>query len=156
MKLIIKNLSMTYVKHQIQEDIITPVFGVEFEPGYYLNSIGIAAHSSSFTGSGKVRLSNPINIEGYSRLRIENLVSRNNQYSAAFSFFKNNNDFTSALNVEYTENQAQMSGAHPAEELFTAEFEITPNMKYLLVTNGTYSSSGNVQTTLPTFTLIKD
>ena len=156
MKLIIKNLSMTYVKHQIQEDIITPVFGNEFEPGYYLSSSGNATYTSSYSVSTKVRLSNPINVDGYSRLRIENLVSRNNQYSAVFSFFKNNNDFTSASNVEYTENQAQMSNGYPAEELFTSEFEITPDMKYLLVTNGTYSSGGYVQTTLPTFTLIKD
>ena len=156
MKLIIKNLSMTYVKHQIQEDIITPVFGDQFEPGYYLTNSGNAQYSSSYVESGKVRLSNPINIEGYSRLRIENLVSRNNQYSAVFSFFKNNNDFKSYSNVEYMENQAQMSDGHPAEELFTAEYEITPDMKYLLVTNGTYSGSGYVQTTLPTFTLIKD
>lgn len=146
---------MTYVKHQQQEDVLSPTFGDVFEAGEFLNNIGVPTFVALYA-SATIRISNPISVAGYNRFRISNLTSSNaTQYASLFSFFKNNTG-SWAQDVSFSKNQKDMRGDVPEGQVYSVEYEITDQMLYLVVANHEMSSNGDSVGTTPIYTLIKD
>lgn len=132
----------TLVFRSLSEQVINRTF-INWPSQYYLASGGIIRNQSSYT---KVGVSDPVNCEGYSKLRITGCVGTKNTYACICAFFS---EIPVAESTENRTGNQVMSG-----DTTTYEVNIPVGSKYVVTEKNEHTGGGYVENSDLVFTLV--
>lgn len=130
------------VFRSLSEQVINRTF-TNWPSQYYITHEGVVKYLSNFTNVG---VSDPVNCEGYSKLRITGCVGTVNNYASICAFFSEIPVADSAANR--TGNQI-MTG-----DTTTYEVNIPAGSKYVVTEKNEHTSGGTVKNSDLVFTLV--
>lgn len=132
----------TLVFRSLSEQVINRTF-TNWPSQYYITNEGIIRNLSNFANVG---VSDPVNCEGYSKLRITGCVGTVNNYASICAFFSEIPVADSAANR--TGNQV-MTG-----DTTTYEVNIPAGSKYVVTEKNEHTTGGTVKNSDLVFTLV--
>ena len=124
------------------EEILSPTFN-NWASAYYINRYGTITNLAAYAASG---VSDAINCEGLSKLRITGCVGQVNEYASICAFY------TSQPVAGSNSNSA---GFQIMTGETTYEVDIPANAKFLCVVKGEITSGGSIPSgSAPVYTLV--
>ena len=140
MKLYMKSSSIIFQK--MGDEILSPTYN-NWASAYYINQGGKIVNLAAYSAIG---VSDAINCEGFSKLRITGCVGQTNEYASICAFY------TSQPVVGSIDNRA---GYQVMTGETTYEVDIPANAKFLCVVNAEFNSSGVIPSgSAPVYTLV--